>query len=504
MSLSFVARIILARPCCCLFNFFAKLAELFKPFNTGQLDRYTKILAQYWGYPAFRDLQEEIIRSVASGKDTLGLMPTGGGKSITYQVFSLSVPGICLVVTPLIALMKDQVENLRKRGIKALAIYSGMTWEEIKLSMDNAAWGDYKFLYLSPERLSTEYFKERLPQMNVNLIAVDEAHCISQWGYDFRPSYLNIAGLREHLPGINVLALTATATNEVVDDIQEKLLFKEKNVLRKSFVRNNLVYKVRLEEDKMGYLLRTLQKAKGSGIVYTRSRSKTREIAELLIKNGVSANYYHAGLTAESRSLRQDEWLSGKKRVMVATNAFGMGIDKPDVHFVVHADAPDSLEAYFQEAGRAGRDGAKAVAVLLFNQSDSAKLKRGIAEKFPEPDHIRRIYDALGNYLQVALGFGKGMVYDFNLAEFAGNFKFSLSHTFSALKFLERDGYIELTDELDRPSMVHFRSTATISISFRLPTSLSMLLLNFCCARIPVCLPNTGQSTRLPWQAVRK
>lgn len=384
-------------------------------------------------------------------------MPTGGGKSITYQVFSLSVEGICLVITPLIALMKDQVENLQKRGIKALAIYSGMTWEEIKVALDNAAWGDYKFLYLSPERISTPRFLERLPQLKVNLIAVDEAHCISQWGYDFRPSYLKIAELRQQLPGVNILALTATATEQVVDDIQEKLLFPEKLVLRKSFVRTNLTYKVRFEEDKLGYLVRTLEKTRGSGIIYTRSRKKTREIAELLLKHNISANYYHAGLSSESRSQRQDEWLTGRKRIMVATNAFGMGIDKPDVRFVVHVDAPDSLEAYFQEAGRAGRDGARSVAVLLYNGTDSVRLKKGVSEKFPEVDHIKRIYDALGNFLQVALGFGKDMIYDFNMIDFARSFGFSLIHTFSALKILERDGYLELTDELDRPSMVHFR-----------------------------------------------
>jgi ATP-dependent DNA helicase RecQ len=421
------------------------------------LERYIKILNQYWGYPAFRELQLEIIQSVASGKDTLGLMPTGGGKSITYQVYSLSTEGICLVITPLIALMKDQVENLQKRGIKALAIYSGMTWEEIKVAFDNASWGDYKFLYLSPERITTERFLERLPQLKINLIAVDEAHCISQWGYDFRPSYLKIAELRQRLPGVKIMALTATATENVIDDIQDKLLFPEKNVLRKSFNRPNLTYKVRLEEDKEGYLVRSLQKNKGCGVIYTRSRKKTREIAELLTKNGISANYYHAGLSPETRSARQDEWLSGKKQIMVATNAFGMGIDKPDVRFVLHVDAPDSLEAYFQEAGRAGRDGIKAVAMLLYNNADTVRLKKGISEKFPEPEHIKRIYDALGNYLKVAVGFGKDMAYDFNLEEFAQAYKFSFSHTFNALKILERDGYIELTDELDRPSMVHFR-----------------------------------------------
>jgi ATP-dependent DNA helicase RecQ len=418
---------------------------------------YTGILQKYWGYTSFRPLQEDIIRSVANGNDTLGLMPTGGGKSIAFQVYSLSVDGICLVITPLIALMKDQVENLRKRGIKALAIYSGMTREEIKVALDNATWGDYKFLYLSPERISTERFRERLQSMKINLIAVDEAHCISQWGYDFRPSYMKISELRDILPNIPVMALTATATSKVVDDIQEKLLFPRKNVLKKSYARENLIYKVREENDKFGYLVRTLQKSKGSGIIYTRSRKKTREITELLQKNSIQANYYHAGLSSESRHLRQNEWLSGKCRVIVATNAFGMGIDKPDVRFVIHADAPDSIEAYFQEAGRAGRDGKKAISVLLYNNTDTVKLKKGISEKFPQQELIKRIYDALCNYLQIAVGFGKGITYDFNLENFAKTYHFSLTYTFSALKILEQDGFIELTDELERPSMVHFR-----------------------------------------------
>jgi ATP-dependent DNA helicase RecQ len=402
-------------------------------------------------------LQEDIIESVALHKDTLGLMPTGGGKSITFQVFSLSRPGICIVITPLIALMKDQVENLRQRGIKALAIYSGMTAEEVRVTFDNAKWGEYKFLYLSPERLMSERFIEQVKQMDVNLIAVDEAHCISQWGYDFRPSYLQIARFRQYFPQINIMALTATATRKVVDDIQEKLLFPQKNVLRKSFKRENLIYKVRHEEDKNGYLIRMLKKTQSAGIVYTRSRKKTKEIAEMLEKEGISATYYHAGLSAESRSIRQEAWLSGKSKIMVATNAFGMGIDKPNVRFVIHADLPDSVEAYFQEAGRAGRDGEKAMAVLLYNKTDSIRLKKGIAEKFPPIEMIKRIYQALGNYLKLAVGFGKGMSFDFNLVEFARVYQFSIIYTFSALKILERDGYIELTDELNRPSVVHFR-----------------------------------------------
>ncbi|MCF8362061.1 MAG: RecQ family ATP-dependent DNA helicase [Prolixibacteraceae bacterium] len=427
--------------------------------NTIVLSEFTEILKKYWGYQSFRFLQEDIIQSVAAGNDTLGLLPTGGGKSIIFQVFALSRPGLCVVVTPLIALMKDQVENLKRRGIKAQAIYSGMTREEIKVAYDNVTWGDYKFLYLSPERLMTGRFQERLENLSINLIAVDEAHCISQWGYDFRPSYLKIAELRQLIPDAPVLALTATATPKVVDDIQEKLQFKKKHVLQKSFKRENLIYKVREEENKTGFLARSLKNAKGSGIIYTRSRKKTKEIAEMLQKAGVSSTHYHAGLSSESRNLRQEGWLKGTYRIMVATNAFGMGIDKPDVRYVVHADVPDSIEAYFQEAGRAGRDGKKAVALLLYNNSDKVKLKKGLTNKFPATDMIKRTYEALGNYLQVATGYGKGMTYDFDLIDFAKKFRFSFVHALSALKILEQDGYLQLTDELNRPSMVHFRVT---------------------------------------------
>lgn len=432
---------------------------------------YAVILQKYWGYQSFRPLQEDIIRSVAAGNDTLGLMPTGGGKSIIFQVYSLSVDGMCLVVTPLIALMKDQVENLTKRGIKALAIHSGMTREELKVAFDNATWGDFKFLYISPERIMTERFRERLPNMKINLIVVDEAHCISQWGYDFRPSYLKIADFRSLLPDTKILALTATATAKVVEDIQEKLLFSRKNVLSKSFKRDNLVYKVRVENDKMGFLIRTLQNSKGSGIIYTRSRQKTKEIAEELQKYKISATYYHAGLSSEIRHLRQDEWLNGAKRIMVATNAFGMGIDKPDVRFVVHVDPPDSIESYFQEAGRAGRDGKKSVALMLYNNTDAVRLKKGIGEKFPPVDQIKRIYDALGNYLKIAVGFGKEVNYDFSLPDFAKNYHFSLIYTLSALKILEQDGYIELTDSLDRPAMVHFRVSRDDLYKFQVANS---------------------------------
>ena len=421
------------------------------------LSDFQQILTKYWGYAAFRPLQEEIIESVASGKDTLGLMPTGGGKSVTYQVYSLSKPGICLVITPLIALMKDQVENLKERGIKALAIYSGMTMPEIKIALDNAAWGNYKFLYLSPERISTERFKERINQLDVNLIAVDEAHCISQWGYDFRPSYLKIAELRDLLPDVPVLAVTATATTTVIDDIQEQLKFKKKNVLRTSYYRSNLIYLVRNEEDKVNYLVKAVQKAKGTGIVYVRSRKQTREISDLFRTNRISADYYHAGLSSKTRSERQENWKSGKCRVIVSTNAFGMGIDKADVRFVIHLETPDSVEAYFQEAGRGGRDGKKAYSVLLFNNSDKLKLQRNVAKSFPEPDVIKRIYEAICNFYQVAVGFGKDQVFEFSMAVFASRFSLQITEVYNSLKILQREGYLELTDELDNPSKVYFK-----------------------------------------------
>jgi len=421
------------------------------------LSEFTQILTKYWGYAAFRPLQEEIIESVASGKDTLGLMPTGGGKSVTYQVYSLSKPGICLVITPLIALMKDQVENLNERGIKALAIYSGMSAQEIKIAMDHAAWGNYKFLYLSPERISTERFKERINQLDVNLIAVDEAHCISQWGYDFRPSYIKIAELRDLLPDVPVLAVTATATAQVIDDIQEQLKFKTKNVLRTSYYRSNLIYLVRNEEDKVNYLVKAVQKAKGTGIVYVRSRKQTREISDLFRKNKISADYYHAGLSPKVRSERQENWKSGRCRVIVSTNAFGMGIDKADVRFVIHLETPDSVEAYFQEAGRGGRDGKTAYSVLLFNNSDKLKLQKNVAKSFPEPDVIRRIYEAICNFFQVAVGFGKDQIFEFSMGMFASKFSLQITEVYNSLKILQREGYLELTDELDNPSKVYFQ-----------------------------------------------
>jgi len=421
------------------------------------LGTFNQILTKYWGFGAFRPLQEEIILSVDQGKDTLGLMPTGGGKSITYQVYSLSKPGICLVITPLIALMKDQVENLNQKGIKALAIYSGMNMQEMKIAMDNAAWGDYKFLYLSPERIATERFRDRINQLDVNLIAVDEAHCISQWGYDFRPSYLRIAELRNLLPDVPVLAVTATATPQVIDDIQDKLRFRKKNVLRTSYYRSNLVYLVRNVEDKQNYLVKAVQKVKGTGIVYVKSRKLTREISDLLAKNDVSADYYHAGLPHKIRTEKQDAWKNGRTRVIVSTNAFGMGIDKSDVRFVIHLEAPDSVEAYFQEAGRAGRDGKPAWSVLLYNNADKVKLERNIDKEFPEPDVIKRVYDAICNFFQVAVGFGKDQSFEFSMATFASNFSMQITAVYNSLKILQREGYLELTEELDNPSKVYFQ-----------------------------------------------
>jgi len=420
------------------------------------VSEFRQILQKYWGYSNFRPLQEEIIESVANGKDTLGLMPTGGGKSITFQVVSLSKPGLCLVITPLISLMKDQVENLQKRGIRALAIHSGMSSQEVKLAFDSAAWGDYKFLYLSPERIATDRFKERLSQFSVNLIAIDEAHCISQWGYDFRPSYLRIKELRSLLPDVPVLALTATATPKVVKDIQKQLLFNEENVLQKSFHRENLAYLVRHREDKQQYLLQSIQRAKGSGIVYVRSRKLTRELADFLRQNNISADYYHAGLTALSRAQKQESWKSGKIRVIVATNAFGMGIDKPDVRFVMHMGPPDSPEAYFQEAGRAGRDEKKAFAVLIAAKSDMSTLKKQVEKAFPPIDSIRRVYQALGNYFQLAIGYGKDQILDFKIGDFCSRYNLQIQAVLSCLKILQREGYLELTEELDSPTKVHF------------------------------------------------
>lgn len=420
-------------------------------------DIYHEILKKYWGYDSFRPLQEDIIRSVAAGNDTLALMPTGGGKSITFQVPAMAKPGVCLVITPLIALMKDQVENLRTRGIKAYAIYTGMTHSEVELVLDNCTNDpNSKFLYCSPERLSSEAFIARLKLMNINLLAIDESHCISQWGYDFRPAYLQIAKIRTLMPNVPVLAVTATATPVVVDDIQYRMGFKKKNVFRKSFERKNLVYLVREVDDKYRYMLRIMDNLKGSGIVYVRNRLKTKEIAEFLCANNISADYYHAGLTTEVRDQKQNAWKSGKTRVIVATNAFGMGIDKPDVRFVIHIDLPDTLEAYFQEAGRAGRDERQAFAILLYNKSDKTKLQQRTNQTFPPIEDIRHVYDCLGNFLQVPIGSGKDYSYNFDLSLFVKTYRLSILLVHSSLKLLQQCGYINYSEEVNNPARILF------------------------------------------------
>ena len=414
------------------------------------------VLKQHWGYDSFRPMQEEIIRSATSGCDTLALMPTGGGKSVTFQVPAMAQDGICIVVTPLIALMKDQVENLKKRHIKAVAVYSGLTRREIDIELTNCIYGGYKFLYVSPERLGTDIFRNRVREMKVNLIAVDEAHCISQWGYDFRPAYLEIANFRELLPETPVLALTATATPAVVEDIQKQLKFTKPHVLQTSFERSNLIYLVRRVEDKQSYLLKTLGRFSGSGIIYVRNRKKTRETAQFLQRNGISADFYHAGLSNEIRSERQEKWKEGYCRVIVATNAFGMGIDKPDVRFVIHIDTPDTLEAYFQEAGRAGRDLQTSYAVLLYEKNDRNKLEQRLRVSFPEPDMIRRVYHALGNYLQVPLGGGRDVPLDFSLERFTQTYKFESLAAYHALKLIGREGYIQYDEDPQSAARVHF------------------------------------------------
>lgn len=409
-------------------------------------------LGKYWGYTTFRPLQEEIICSVCAGKDTLGLMPTGGGKSITFQIPALAMDGICLVITPLIALMRDQVDNLRRVGIKATAVYSGMSRQEIAGELENCVSGQNKFLYVSPERLATGLFRDKLQAMNVCLLVVDESHCISQWGYDFRPSYLHIADIREQLPGVPVLALTATATPEVVDEIQERLLFRGKNVFQKSFARPNLAYIVRRTEDKLSTLAYILGKVPGTAIVYARNRKLTKEVAIFLQQSGISADFFHAGLSREEKAIRQSRWKNNKCRVIVATNAFGMGIDKPDVRLVVHLDIPGSLEEYFQEAGRAGRDSRKAFAVALCTDTDSFHLKKRIDDEFPEKKLIGKVYEALGDYFRIQEGQGKDIVHNFELTDFYSTCQLPPLQIHHALKLLELSGYIEYCEAMDESS----------------------------------------------------
>ena len=417
---------------------------------------YLDILKQYWGYDSFRGIQEQIIESIGSGRDTLGLMPTGGGKSITFQVPALTMDGVCLVITPLIALMKDQVRNLKEHGIKAAAIHTGMKREEIIAVMENCIFGGYKFLYVSPERLTSDLFRTKLRHLKICMLTVDESHCISQWGYDFRPSYLTIADIRKELPGVPVLALTATATPQVTDDIQDKLGFSEKNVIRMSFFRENLSYVVRKTENKLLELKHILECVPGTSIVYVRNRAQTKEISDFLNAEGIPATYYHAGLEPTVKDERQRAWTDGRYRAVVATNAFGMGIDKPDVRTVIHMDIPSSIEAYFQEAGRAGRDGLRSYAVLLHSPGDKRTVSKRISDNFPKEEFIRDVYEKLGFFYEMAVGDGRGCTFAFSLGEFCQHFSLSVIPTDSALRILTRMGYIEYIDEMDYSARLLF------------------------------------------------
>jgi ATP-dependent DNA helicase RecQ len=415
-----------------------------------------EVLKKYWNYDGFRSPQLQIIESIVNKQDTLALMPTGGGKSICFQVPAMMQEGLCVVISPLIALMKDQVFQLKKREIRAAAIFSGLSYKEIDIILDNAVFGYYKFLYVSPERLKTEIFIERFKKMPVNLIAIDEAHCISQWGYDFRPPYLEIAEIRKHHPDIPALALTASATPQVQQDIQDKLAFKHNNVFKKSFIRNNIVFVVRHEVSKLNKILEIIKKLNGSGIIYVRNRNKTKEISEFLSKNGVSADYYHAGLNNEERSRKQENWILNKTKIIVCTNAFGMGIDKPDVRFVIHADIPETLEAYYQEAGRAGRDGSKSYAIALYTETDKANLEEKVAEKFPDINQVKKIYNSIFNYFEIAQGGGKFRTYKFDIHHFAKLFNYKPALVYQALKFLEQENYIQLNETFFMPSRMMF------------------------------------------------
>lgn len=415
-----------------------------------------EILHKYWGYSEFRPAQELIINSVMAGRDTLALMPTGGGKSLTYQVPTMARKGVCIVVTPLIALMKDQVDRLRKLGISAVAIHSGMSYSKIDIALDNCVYGDIKFLYIAPERLATETFRLRVQRMNVSLLAVDEAHCISQWGYDFRPSYLRIAEVRKMLPEVPILALTASATDMVTKDIMKHLGFKEEHIIRSSFARPNLSYAVRHTDDKNEQLLRIVNNVTGSGIVYMQSREGCEQVATFLQENGISASYYHAGLPHAEREIRQEEWTSGKTRIVVATNAFGMGIDKADVRFVVHYTMSDSLESYYQEAGRAGRDGKRSYAVMLVASNDSSRISKHFSDEFPPLEQIKLIYEKVCDYVQVAVGDGLYASYIFNIHDFCRREHIHISRVRAALKLLQQNNYLTLTEEVDNPARIIF------------------------------------------------
>ncbi len=414
------------------------------------------ILKQYWGYDSFRPMQEDIINSALKKKDTLALMPTGGGKSICFQVPAMATDGLCLVVSPLIALIKDQVQNLNSKGIKALAVYSGMSYQQIDIALDNAIYGDFKFLYVSPERLHTPLFKERVRRMQINYLVVDEAHCISQWGYDFRPAYLEIKEIKNIIGDVPVIALTATATKSVAEDIMRILGFEEKNVISSGFERKNLSYVVRNVDDKFGNMLKVCNGVPGTGIIYVRERKRCEEISSFLRQNGITADFYHAGLSKELRNAKQDAWKNDQIRVIVATNAFGMGIDKPDVRFVVHYDLPDSLEAYFQEAGRAGRDGKRSYATLLWNSTDISRLRQIHTISFPDIQYIKDVYQKVFIYLNIPYEEGRDTVSKFNLIEFSKKFSLNSVSAYYAIKYLEQEGYWELTDEMDNPSKIMF------------------------------------------------
>ena len=416
-----------------------------------------QILIKHWGYSSFRPKQESIIKSVLEGNDTLALLPTGGGKSICYQIPGLLLEGITLVITPLIALMKDQVDNLKKRNIPAVALYSGMNSYQYELAINQCTHGDTKFLYLSPERLTTPKFLNIIPQLNIKLIAVDEAHCISQWGYDFRPPYLKIAELRPYFPKVPIIALTATATPQVAEDIQQKLAFMKSNFIQDSFARKNLIYFVSEEENKLEMLLKIAKKQHGSGIVYVRNRKKSKEIADFLQKQDISASFYHAGLDSRIRDQRQRQWKEGFVRVIVATNAFGMGIDKDDVRFVAHLDLPDNPEAYFQEAGRAGRDGKKAYSIILWAKADVLQLQKNLESSYPPIPIIKNIYQALGNYFQLAVGSGEGQRFNFDLLQFCKQYQLKTLIVFNSIKILEKQGLISMNEAMYQPSKIRMR-----------------------------------------------